>query len=261
MKFKGKAAGDDLNFYAMLGVLQSGMWLQSDIESYLGSYGLSQGRFSILLSLTNPEHNGLIGNELATQLGVAKPTIARMIQKLLDEDYLTFSSEPRDLRAKKYSLTRKAKDLLHRIIPGYLLRLRVMSAGLTDTDKQDLISLLSRINFLDPRKMIIRTNEKSISEKADEIKKLCKGGSPEDIDTVMSFLDETANIPITKIIDFHLGTVGSTEGIRRIEYYLFHGTQMQRNYCTLFFARRGDWRLVKSAYERGLIDYIQAYAR
>jgi DNA-binding MarR family transcriptional regulator len=261
MKIKGKAAGDDLNFYSMLGVLQSGMWLQSDIESYLGNYRLSHGRFSILLSLTDAEHNGLIGNELATQLGVAKPTIARMVQKLIDEDYLTVSSEADDSRAKKYSLTRKAKDLLQRIIPGYLLRLRVMSAGLTDSDKQELINILSKINFLDPRKMIIRTSEKSISEKAEKIKKLCTRGAPEDIDEVMTFLDAAATIPITKIIDFHLGTVGSIEGIRRIEHYLFHGTQMQRNYCTLFFARRNEWGLVKSAYEKGLIDHIQAYAR
>lgn len=261
MKIRGKAAGDDLNFYAMLGVLQSGMWLQSDIESYLGSCGLSHGRFSILLSLTDTERDGLIGNELAVQLGVAKPTIARMIQKLIDDDYLTFASEQRDLRTKRYSLTKKAKDLLQRIIPGYLLRLRVMSAGLTDTDKKELIGILSRINFLDPRKMIIRTNEDSVGETAEEIRKLCDGGSPEDIDRVMAFLDETATLPVTKIIDFHLGTVGSIEGVRRIEYYLFHGTQMQRNYCTLFFARRNDWRLVKSAYERGLIDSIQAYAR
>ena len=261
MQINGRAAGDELNFYSMLGVLQSGMWLQSDIESYLKNYRLSHGRFSILLSLTDAGHGGLIGNELATRLGVAKPTIARMIRKLIDEGCLTISSEPSDLRTKKYSLTRKAKDLLQRIIPGYLLRLRVMSAGLTDTDKQELIGILSKINFLDPKKMIIRTSEKSISERAEEIGKLCTRGAPEDIDRVMTYLDATATIPITKIIDFHLGTVRSIEGILRIEYYLFHGTQMQRNYCTLFFARRGDWRLVKSAYERGLIDHIQAYAR
>ncbi len=261
MEIKGRTAGDDLNFYSMLGVLQSGMWLQSDIENYLGKHKLSHGRFSILLSLTDSEHDGLFGNELATQLGVAKPTISRLIQKLIDEEYIAFTSKPSDLRTKKYSLTKKAKDLLQKVIPGYLLRLRVMSANLTNTDKKKLIDILSKINFLDPRKVIIRISEKSIGEKADEIKKLCKNGSSEDIDKVLSFLDETADLPTTKIIDFYLGTVSSIEGIRRIEHYLSKGTQMQRNYCTLFFARRNEWQIVKNAYKKGLIDYIQAYAR
>ncbi len=261
MEIKGKSAADEINFYSMLGVLQSGMWLQSDIENYLGKYHLSHGRFSILLSLTDSEHNGLIGNELATRLGVAKPTIARLIQKLIEEEYITFTSEPSDLRIKKYSLTKRANDLLQKIIPGYLLRLRVMSANLTDADKKKLIDVLSKINFLDPRKTIVRMSEKSMGQKADEIKALCKEGTSEAIDQVMSLLDETADLPTTKIIDFHLGTVSSTKGVQRIEHYLFKGTQMQRNYCTLFFARRNEWQIVKNAYEKGLIDHIQAYAR
>jgi DNA-binding MarR family transcriptional regulator len=261
MKIKGKTAGDDLNFYSLLGVLQSGMWLQSDFENYLGQFKLSHGRFTILLYLTDSGMHGLIGNDLAALLGVAKSTIAKMVQKLIDEEYITSTSERSDRRIKKYSLTRKAQVLLQKIIPGYLLRLRVMNANLTEAEKKTLIDILSKINFLAPKRILIHMNGKNISDKAYEIKTLCRKGSPEDIDHVMSYLDATADLPTTKIIDFYLGTVNSLEGIKRIEYYLFKGTQMQRNYCTLFFARRNEWRIVKNAYEMGLIDYIQAYAR
>lgn len=254
-------AGDDLTFYSLLAVLQSGMWLLSDLESYLRRYELSHGRFSILLSLVESAEPTLAGIELATILGVSKPTITRMIGRLIGDGCLTCTGDEGDLRRKKYQLTRKATTLLDKIIPGYLRRLGVISGNLTENDKHRLIEILSRMNFLDPRKTVIRGKERTISERSSEIRKLCRRGSAGDIDRLMSFLDENTDLPTTKIIDYHLGTVDNVEGFRRIEYYLFSGTQMQRNYCTLFFARRNEWRIVNRAFEMGLIDSIQAYSR
>jgi len=95
----------------------------------------------------------------------------------------------------------------------------------------------------------------------DSIIALCKSGTTESIDAVMAELNMDITIALSKIIDYSLGFVESEEGVSRMAYYLFHGTQIQRNYCTLYFNRRGDWPIVRSAYEQGLIDYIQAYSR
>ncbi len=80
------------------------------------------------------------------------------------------------------------------------------------------------------------------------------------IDEIMEILD-SADLPTTRAVDLYLGTVTSKEGIERIRYYLFSGSQIQRNYCTLFFSRRNDWDVVNEAYNRGCIDHIQAYSR
>ncbi len=261
MDIRGKTLSDDLNFYSLLGVLQSGMWLQADIEKYLGRHGLSHGRFSILLAIDESNERFLIGNELALRLGVSKATIAKLTGKLIGEGFVACGADGADLRRKRYALTGKAKALLQRIIPGYLERLREMSAGLTDGEKSALVDILSKINFLDPLKTIIRMREKTLSEKSDEIRGLCRRGSPEDVDRVMGYLDGNADLPTTKIIDYYLGTVDSPEGMRRIEHFLFQGTQIQRNYCTLYFARRDEWPLVRKAYEMGLIDYRQAFSK
>lgn len=66
---------------------------------------------------------------------------------------------------------------------------------------------------------------------------------------------------MTRYVDFAISLVENKSGIKRLEYYLFNGTQIQRNYASLFFNRRGDWEIVKKAYEKGLIDEIQAFAR
>jgi len=103
-------------------------------------------------------------------------------------------------------------------------------------------------------------NKKSVRTLGDYIP-LAKSGAPADIDAIMSDINMEMSIASSKIIDYSLSFVESEPGLDRMAYYLFHGTQIQRNYCTLFFNRRGDWPLVKAAFEAGLIDEIQAFSR
>jgi hypothetical protein len=86
-------------------------------------------------------------------------------------------------------------------------------------------------------------------------------GNQEDIDFILSHLTNTSTFAMTRYVDFALGLVENKLGIDRIEYYLFHGSIIQRNYCSLFFNRRGDWTIVKKALDQGLIDETQAFAR
>ncbi|MFZ7120671.1 MAG: hypothetical protein ACOWWH_06950 [Eubacteriaceae bacterium] len=90
---------------------------------------------------------------------------------------------------------------------------------------------------------------------------LAVNGSANDIDIIMKDINREMTIENSKFIDFALGHVETDEGIDRISHYLFNGTQIQRNYCTLYFNRRNDWDIVSKAYKMGLIDVIQAYSR
>jgi hypothetical protein len=95
----------------------------------------------------------------------------------------------------------------------------------------------------------------------NRIKENCLEGHTENIDQVLAQLSDTVDLPTTRAVDLYLGMVTNKSGIKQIEHYLFNGTRIQRNYCTLFFARRNDWHLVNRAYQLGLIDKIQAYSR
>lgn len=94
----------------------------------------------------------------------------------------------------------------------------------------------------------------------ETVKHHCLRGEAANIDAVMGIL-ETADLPTTKAVDLYLGRVTKPCGIKRIEEYLFSGSPIQRNYCTLFFARRDDWHIVNRAYKEGLIDWLQAYSK
>lgn len=86
-------------------------------------------------------------------------------------------------------------------------------------------------------------------------------GTSEDVDFLLGHLTPDATLATTKFVDYALGRAEDVAAVGRIEHYLFHGTQMQRNYCSLFFNRRGDRLLVRKTHEQGLIDEIQAFAR
>jgi hypothetical protein len=90
---------------------------------------------------------------------------------------------------------------------------------------------------------------------------LAKEGTRASVDEIMSHLDRDMSIAESKFIDFALSNVESAEGVAAMERYLFHGTQIQRNYAALYFGRLGEYPLLRKAYEAGLIDAVQAFSR
>jgi len=90
---------------------------------------------------------------------------------------------------------------------------------------------------------------------------LAKEGTKASIAEIMRHLNRNMTIAESKFIDFALGHVDSEEGVAVMEHYLFYGTQIQRNYSTLYFGRRGEYLLIRKAYDLGLIDARQAFSR
>jgi hypothetical protein len=86
-------------------------------------------------------------------------------------------------------------------------------------------------------------------------------GSSDDVDYIFSKLSNESSLAVTKYVDFALSLVTNSDGFERIIYYLFNGTLMQRNYASLYLNRLGEWKYVKEAYVKGLIDETQAFAR
>jgi hypothetical protein len=90
---------------------------------------------------------------------------------------------------------------------------------------------------------------------------LAKEGTPAAIGEIMRNLNPEMSLAESKFIDFALGHVQGEEGMAVMERFLFSGTQIQRNYCALYFGRRGDYDIVRRAYDQGLIDAKQAFSR
>lgn len=99
------------------------------------------------------------------------------------------------------------------------------------------------------------------SGKLQELIDKAQKGNVEDIDYIMSHLTNNSSLTMTRNVDFALSLVENPIGFEHITYYLFNGTLIQRNYASLYLNRLGNWEIVKEAYNKGLIDEIQAFAR
>jgi len=90
---------------------------------------------------------------------------------------------------------------------------------------------------------------------------LAEEGTKNSIDKIMKDLNIKMTLAESKFIDFALGKIENEEGIEAMTYYLFNGTQVQRNYCALYFGRRGEYFLIREAFDKGLLDAKQAFSR
>lgn len=97
--------------------------------------------------------------------------------------------------------------------------------------------------------------------KLKELIEKAEHGCASDVDFIMNHLTVESSLAMTRYIDYALSLVENPNGIKRLEYYLFRGTQIQRNYSSLFFNRRLDYDIVQRAFKKGRIDAIQAFAR
>jgi DNA-binding MarR family transcriptional regulator len=214
-----------------------------------------------LLSILGSKDCSITASEIARDLGKSKPTIAKMIKKLIEQGFISYQTSLVDNRKKKLVLLEKALRLIESIKPKYQQKIFQFVSNISDQEKSVVINVLNKLDIREGKGYQIMQNVLPHTEKSSIIKQLCKSGSPYDVDCVLAFLDEMVDIPTTKFVDYYLGTITNVEGIKRIGFYLFNGTQIQRNYCTLFFLRRDEWEIVNKAYTLGLIDYKQAYSR
>jgi hypothetical protein len=86
-------------------------------------------------------------------------------------------------------------------------------------------------------------------------------GKEEDVDALMKSLVEQDDLATVKLVDYALGLVNTRLGVTRMEYYLFNGSPIQRNYAALYFKRRRNTTLLDEAVSLGMIDTLQAYTK
>lgn len=136
---------DPAAVYAFLSVLVTAGEIGRRMETHFGRYGVSQGRFTLLMLLKRqPEHTATPA-QLADLAAVTRATVTGLVDGLADEGLVERTHRTDDRRSVSVRLTKKGLALLERILPDHYARLGAVMSRLTRADKKQLAALLGKV--------------------------------------------------------------------------------------------------------------------
>ena len=135
---------------AFLHLLHAGDECFRAVESHLASHNISQGRFSVLMSLMNQcrgdgQMAALSPAELADRTGVTRATMTGLVDTLARDGLVTRAPDAEDRRMMAVCLTPKGREVLHEILPEHFRRMAALMQSLSEEERKTLVRLLYKI--------------------------------------------------------------------------------------------------------------------
>lgn len=130
---------------ACLAFLRATADVQSALEAHLARYGLSMGKFTLLMQLLQAEESGLTPSECAERSGVSRATITGLLDGLEREELVERRPRLGDRRMLSVHLTEKGEVLLAQMLPDHFCRTTELMANLSAIEKKTLVKLLQKL--------------------------------------------------------------------------------------------------------------------
>jgi len=112
---------------------------------HLGKYGISQGRFTVLMLLSRMCEESLSPAELADKSGVTRATMSGLLDTMERDGLVTRTMSPTDRRAVEVVLTAAGHELVDTILPGYFTRVEEIISPLSSSERMLFVTLLQKI--------------------------------------------------------------------------------------------------------------------
>lgn len=130
---------------AMVTLLKTGSDVLTGFEKMLKSYGLSQGRFLILVVMNRNPDQSTTPSILAEKIGVTRATMTGLVDSLVKDGYVKRYAHASDRRRQNLRLTAPGKALLEKMLPDYWSRIHRLMNCLTAQEEETLIRLLEKV--------------------------------------------------------------------------------------------------------------------
>lgn len=127
-------------------LLRIGSVLLTAFETFLGSYGLSQGRFLTLIVMNRNPDEVVSPSFLAGKVGVRRATMTGLLDRLEKDDLIKRLADHQDRRKIGIQLTSNGRRVLAELLPDYYRSIAKIMAKLTEKERLDLMSLLGKVN-------------------------------------------------------------------------------------------------------------------
>lgn len=116
------------------------------LNTHFARYGLSMGKFTLLMQLLHASEQGLTPSECAERAKVSRATITGLLDGLERDDYIRRQPSSTDRRMLTIHLTEKGHQLLLNMLPDHFCRTTKLMANLSYAEKLMLIELLGKVS-------------------------------------------------------------------------------------------------------------------
>ncbi|HEY9643220.1 MAG TPA: MarR family transcriptional regulator, partial [Coleofasciculaceae cyanobacterium] len=111
---------------------------------HFARYGLSMGKFTLLMQLFHADQQGITPSACADRTGVTRATVTGLLDGLERDGWVKRKPIPGDRRMLRVELTKAGRQRLTDMLPDHFCRTRELTSHLTDAEKQTLIQLLKK---------------------------------------------------------------------------------------------------------------------
>ena len=133
------------SFYTYLTLRKVSSDLENCLENYFSSYGISAGRFMLLLLLSAKSH-GMMPSELAHQYGCTQATISGLLNGLEKAKLIVRETHSHDGRAYVIKLSEQGHELLQLVKPEFLKCVGTLMDQFSFGEQQQIVGCLSRFS-------------------------------------------------------------------------------------------------------------------
>jgi DNA-binding MarR family transcriptional regulator len=115
------------------------------LDAHFARYGLSMGKFTLLMQLLQAPDQELTPSDFAERAGVTRATITGLLDGLEREKLVKRKPHSADRRRLSIHLTPKGEQLLLQMLPDHFCRTTNLMANLSEKEKQIFIELLAKV--------------------------------------------------------------------------------------------------------------------
>jgi len=112
---------------------------------FLARYGLTQGRFTVLMVLFRDPGRDLTPSALAEKTGVTRATITGLLDGLQRDGLIQRRHSAADRRSSAVSLTPKGQSFLKAFLPEHFRRVTALMEPLSEPDRRDLVEMMLKM--------------------------------------------------------------------------------------------------------------------
>ena len=130
---------------ACLAFLQTAAEIDAAMEIHFSRYGLSRGKFTMLMQLLQAGDHCLTPSECAARSGVTRGTITGLLDGLERDGWVRRQPHKRDRRRLTIQLTQSGRQRLDEMLPDHFCRTSGLMAQFTNPEKKMLTKLLAKL--------------------------------------------------------------------------------------------------------------------